>query len=87
MSQNWIDGNAMAGPLRDLFTVELTAAVGTCASCEARAALAEAVVFDRAPGLVARCAGCGAVLVRLVTGENRVWLDARGLGCLEFHRP
>ena len=78
-----LDGNALAGPLREVFAVELTAARGTCAGCGRSGPLAEARVYARAPGLVARCPGCAAVLLRLVAGPDRTWLDLRGLAVIE----
>jgi uncharacterized protein DUF6510 len=41
-------------------------------------------VYAQAPGAVARCVGCEAVLIRLVRGPDRAWLDLRGLVCLEI---
>jgi hypothetical protein len=78
-----VDGNALAGPLRELFAVEVTAARGTCAGCGRSGPLADAVVYPRAPGLVARCRDCTAVLVRIVAGPDRSWLDLRGLAVVE----
>jgi len=34
--------------------------------------------------VVARCPGCGQVLVRLVRGPGRAWLDLRGLTYLQL---
>ena len=45
--------------------------------------MAEARVFDHAPGLVARCPACDQVLLRLVRGPDRAWLDLRGLTYLQ----
>ena len=36
MDELMLDGNAIAGVLGELFAVEMTTAVGTCGSCEAR---------------------------------------------------
>ena len=33
------------------------------------------------------CAACGAVLLRIVRARDRLWLDARGLSCLELRAP
>ena len=44
-------------------------------------------MYASAPGTVARCAGCDAVLLRLVRGPGRAWLDLRGLAYLEFALP
>ena len=44
-------------------------------------------MFDHAPGVVARCPGCGQVLARLVHGPARAWLDLRGLTWLQVPVP
>jgi hypothetical protein len=49
--------------------------------------MAEVRVFDHAPGVVARCTGCGQILVRLVRGPGRAWLDLRGLAYLQIPVP
>jgi Family of unknown function (DUF6510) len=84
MTPVWVDGNELAGPLRELFAVDVTVARGRCVGCGREGAVAEAVVFTRAPGLVARCPSCESVLLRLVRGPGRAWLDLRGVTCLEF---
>jgi hypothetical protein len=83
-SNNWTDGNALAGPLQDLFRVEVTTAIGRCRQCGRTAAMAEVRVFDHAPGVVARCPACDQVLLRLVRGPDRAWLDLRGLTYLQL---
>jgi NAD-dependent SIR2 family protein deacetylase len=81
---SFVDGNQMAGGLRDVFAVDMTVARGRCASCGRVAMIAEAHVFDETgPGLVARCPGCEAVLMRMVRAPERVWLDMGGLTYLE----
>lgn len=82
-----LDGNALAGPLREIFAVDLTVAIGTCAHCRARGPLAEVAVYPDAPGMVARCARCGEVVLRLVRGPERAWLDLRGLLTIEIQLP
>ncbi|MEU8340263.1 hypothetical protein SAMN05443665_100384 [Actinomadura meyerae] len=72
------DGNAMAGPLSEVFAVDLTAAESRCANCGRTGPVAALRVYSRAPGIVARCAGCGHVVLRLVRGPGTVWLDMRG---------
>lgn len=84
---SFLDGNAAAGELREVFAVDLTAAAGQCASCGRVAVLAEARLYVHAPGLVARCAGCDGVLFRLVKAPGRTWLDLRGLAYLQIATP
>lgn len=85
--QTYLDGNALAGALGEVFAVDLTSAMGQCDSCGARAAMAQAHVFMDGPGAVARCQNCGQVLLRLVHTEDRAWLDLRGISSLEISLP
>lgn len=84
IAPEFVDGNDMAGAVRELFAADLTLARGQCVNCGRTAMLAEAHVYSRAPGLVARCSGCGEVLMRLVRSPERAWLDMRGISSLEF---
>ena len=86
-SDLWSDGNALAGPLGDLFRVEITTAIGRCTNCGREGPMAEARVFDHAPGVVARCPTCDQVLLRLVHGPGRAWLDLHGLLYLQLPVP
>jgi hypothetical protein len=78
-----LDGNAIAGLLFDVFGAEMTTATGVCASCHARGQVAELVVYVRAPGVVARCRSCDAVLMVLVAARGVTCVDLRGLAELE----
>jgi hypothetical protein len=82
-----VDGNALAGPLREIFTVDVTSASGRCVSCGMIAPVAMLLVYDHAPGLVARCPSCTEVMLRLVRSPDRVWLDLGGMTCLEIALP
>jgi hypothetical protein len=86
-SNPWTDGNALAGPLHGLIGPDIAAAVGRCGNCGRTASMAEARVFDHAPGVVARCTTCDHVLLRLVRGPGRAWLDLRGLSYLQLAIP
>ena len=81
-----LDGNALGGLLLDVFGVDMTAAWATCGSCAVHAELAQVDVYVRCPGTVARCRACGAVLLRLVEGPDRIWLDLGGIRSLELPR-
>jgi hypothetical protein len=86
-SNQWTDGSALTGPLHSVLGMEITTAVGRCSGCGRTAAMAEVRVFDRAPGVVARCPVCDQVLLRLVQGPGRAWLDLRGLSYLQVPVP
>ncbi len=82
-----LDGNAIGGLLGDVFVGELTVARSTCSSCGAVWEIGALAVYAQAPGSVARCPGCDAVLLRVVRGEGRIWLDLQGVSCLELRAP
>ncbi|GAA5014543.1 DUF6510 family protein [Actinopolymorpha pittospori] len=83
----WVDGNALAGPLREVMGTDLTLAELTCAGCRTTRPLAAMHVFDRAPGLVARCPGCEDVVMRVVRTTDRVLVDLRGSLVLSLPVP
>ena len=76
---DYLDGNAAAGELSKVFTVDVTAAEGQCVHCGAKRRFAEAHLYMGGPGIVARCAVCENVLLRLVNVRQRVLLDVRGM--------
>jgi hypothetical protein len=81
-----LDGNAAAGLLRDVFGVEMTAAIAECASCGDRGRIAETMAYLRGPGLVLRCRACASitVVVTVVSGFNCV--DVSGFRAIEMPR-
>ncbi len=87
VDETWVDGNAAAGALAEVFAAELTTAEGRCAGCGWVAVLARARVFDHAPGIVLRCTACDGVLLRLVRLPDRAVLDLRGLAHVEVRLP
>lgn len=82
-----LDGNALAGPLRELFAVDLSGATSTCAHCEATGPLAEQPLYADAPALVLRCRGCTGVLLRYAVHDNQVRLDLSGTRLLVASLP
>jgi len=76
---NYLDGNAAAGELSRIFAMDITSAEGQCANCGAKRHFAEAHLYVRCPGLVARCALCEHVLLRFVNAGGRLLLDLRGM--------
>ncbi len=81
---DYLDGNMLAGALREIFTMDVTAAQGRCAGCGRTGMVAETRVYEHAAGLVARCPGCDAVLIRLVRAPDRAYLDLHGMSFLEM---
>jgi hypothetical protein len=81
-TNDYLDGNAAAGELSNIFAMDVTAAEGQCAHCGAIKRFAEAHVYMQGPGIVARCSACQHVLLRLVNARERAFLDLRGMRCL-----
>jgi Family of unknown function (DUF6510) len=79
-----LDGNAIGGVLLEVFATELTVATSVCGSCGQREQLATLHVYMDAPGIVGRCCHCEAVLLRIVRGPGRTWIDLSGMGSLEL---
>ena len=81
-TDDYLDGNAAAGELSNIFAMDVTAAEGQCAHCGATKRFAEAHLYMQGPGLVARCSVCQHALLRFVHARERVFLDLRGMRCL-----
>ena len=79
-----LDGNAAAGLLREIFGREMTVACGTCTSCGAVGQLGGVHVYMQAPGVVVRCPSCTQVLMRVVRGRDRYWLEMLGVRGVEI---
>jgi hypothetical protein len=80
---DFLDGNAAAGALAEVFALDVTVAITTCAACGDARPVAELRAYLRTPGVVLRCASCEAVLIRLVRAPDRAWLDLRGTRALQ----
>jgi len=85
-SYDYLDGNAAAGDLSRIFAPDVTAAEGQCAHCGAIKHFSEAHLYMQNPGIVARCAVCQRVLLRLVNARQRILLDVRGMTYLSFDK-
>jgi hypothetical protein len=77
-----LDGNAVAGLLGEVFNAEATTVVARCAACGAEGVLATARVYSHGPGVVLRCPGCTAVIMRFARIRGRLVADLRGVGTL-----
>ena len=76
-----LDGNAVAGLLREVFAVEMTTAIGTCISCGATEPVGALHVF-RGAGVVLRCPHCDNALMTIVRDDTRVWIGFPGVRLL-----
>jgi hypothetical protein len=79
---DYLDGNALAGPLSELFSIDMTSARGKCDSCGAVWEMAQARLYVKAPAMVLRCPSCEGVLLRFNESGGRIVLDLRGFSYL-----
>ena len=84
MSDLRLDGNAIGGLMLELFGIEMTTATEVCGTCGTADVVARLEVYMDAPGTVVRCVHCKAVLMRIVRGPDRAWLDLSGLRSIEL---
>jgi len=82
--QMYVDGNALAGPLTEVFAVDVTQATTTCVGCGRRSLLAQLQLYTQAPGTVARCPGCQQPVLRYTRTPAAAFLDLRGTISLSF---
>ena len=66
----WLDGNAIAGLLREVFDTEMTAVPRGCSTCGTVSAVGAHRCY-RGAGTVLRCPACGDVALRIVSLPDR----------------
>jgi NAD-dependent SIR2 family protein deacetylase len=79
-----LDGNAAAGDLSEVFTLEATTATATCAGCGATGVMAQAMLYESDMGTVLRCPDCDAVLLRVVHTRGEIRMEMRGVRVLRW---
>lgn len=87
MTDDHMDGNALAGPLSEILAFDVTSADARCASCSRTGPVAALRLYPRAPGLVARCPSCEEVVLRMVRTPDTAWLDLTGTATLRIPLP
>jgi Family of unknown function (DUF6510) len=73
-----LDGNGVAGLLREVFACEMTVAIITCSGCGTSGPAGAIRVFGGAMGAIFRCAACDTAVLRVARTPRGVWLDLRG---------
>ena len=76
-----LDGNAVAGLLQEVFAVEMTTALETCAGCGVTEPIGAVHVY-RGAGIVLRCPHCDNILATLVSSDSDIRIALRGLRTL-----
>ena len=84
MTDQHLDGNALAGPLSIVFAADLTVATAECAGCGRTDQVAALRVFGAPMGLVARCAGCDHVMLSYTELPAGRTLQMHGMATLHL---
>lgn len=81
-----VDGNALAGPLSEVFATDMTLATGECRNCTLLMPLADTIVEMDDAGFIVLCPGCGHTLFTVVHTAKRTWVDLQGISGLGIPR-
>lgn len=79
-----LDGNALGGLLFDVFGREMTDQLGCCDECSSVNAFGSLIVYRDAPGDVARCPVCGAVIMVAVSLPTRLRVSFGSIRWMEI---
>ncbi|HTJ23460.1 MAG TPA: DUF6510 family protein [Gemmatimonadaceae bacterium] len=77
-----LDGNAAAGTLRQVFATDVTSALTTCTACGAVSPVGALLEYGHGMGIVLRCTGCSAVLLRVVRSPGWLRVDTSGIAVM-----
>jgi phage tail tube protein FII len=84
MTMEHLDGNAAAGTLSEVFSLDVTVATATCAGCGMTGPVAQAMLYESAMGTVLRCPSCDTVLLRVAHGGGEMHVEMRGVRLLRW---
>lgn len=73
-----LDGAVAAGPLAEIFGIDMSAVLIGCESCHDQSVLSEKRAYVDGPGVTVRCPRCASVLVRVVRTPTDVWFSLQG---------
>ena len=77
-----LDGNAAAGALREIFATDVTGALATCIGCGAVRPIGALLEYGHGMGVVLRCPGCSAALLRVARSPGWLRVDMSGVAVM-----
>jgi Zn finger protein HypA/HybF involved in hydrogenase expression len=77
-----VDGNALAGPLSEIFSVDVTNATAICASCSDASPLATSMVYLKPNTYIVRCHVCDSVMLTITQSSKSLRIDLSGTASL-----
>jgi hypothetical protein len=78
------DGNAVAGPLSQIFAFDVTRMIVTCGACGSESPLGALRLYGDTMGMILRCVRCGEINLRALEFNGIISLDARGATRMTF---
>jgi hypothetical protein len=81
-----LDGNALGGLLADIFGRDVTGGEARCGACGMHGPVGGLMAYNRSPGSVLSCPGCGAVLLVVVRRPDGYRVTFAHLRSLELGR-
>ena len=79
-----LDGNAAAGMLEEIFPFDMTMVMMRCMGCGSMAPAGAEMAYMDAPAIVMRCVQCESVLLTIVHGEGRYWINLPAVACIQI---
>jgi Family of unknown function (DUF6510) len=79
-----LDGNAVGGALREVFALEVTAAMATCIGCGAASPVGTLLEYGHGMGVILRCPACDLAMLRIVRTPGWLNVDASGIAMLRI---
>ena len=79
-----VDGNALLGLFEEIFSREMSTAIGKCGACGKSGEIARTHAYVTSMGAVMRCDGCGHELGVIVRANQVLSLRLTGLSSLRF---
>jgi hypothetical protein len=83
-SELFLNGNAAAGLLQELFVPEITLAQIRCVACSFASSVGSLRLYAAQMGAVLRCTRCDSILMRVVHTRHGRWLEMTGACHLRF---
>jgi hypothetical protein len=83
-SELFLDGNAAASLLQDIFVGDITIAQAQCVACGLASSVGSLRLYAASMGAVLRCTHCDGILIRAVHTRHGRWLEMTGARHVRF---
>ena len=77
-SELFLDGNAAAGLLQDIFVRDITIAETQCVACGFVSSVGSLRLYAASMGAVLRCTRCEGIIIRAAHTPHGQWLEMTG---------